>query len=94
MNDQLDMVTQELENIKATKAFEQLQLEAAGATKSAEQLQAELNFISQTADNAQTASVRQLRLAEKTAQNIKESSQKGSSEWNEANVHLEQIRNR
>ena len=94
LNDQLDMVTQELENIKATKAFEQLQLEAAGATKSAEQLQAELNFISQTADNAQTASVRQLRLAEKTAQNIKESSQKGSSEWNEANAHLEQIRNR
>ena len=94
LNAMLDQVTQELENIKATKAFEQLQLEAAGATKSAEQLQAELNFISQTADNAQTASVRQLRLAEKTALNIKESSQKGSSEWNEANVHLEQIRNR
>lgn len=94
LNDQLDMVTQELENIKATKAFEQLQQEAAGATKSAEQLQAELNFISQTADNAQTASVRQLQLAEKTAQNIKESSQKGSSEWNEANARLEQIRNR
>ena len=90
----LDQVTQELENIKATKAFEQLQLEAAGATKSAEQLQTELNFISQTADNAQTASVRQLQLAEKTALNIKESSQKGSSEWNEANAHLEQIRNR
>ena len=90
----LDQVTQELENIKATKAFEQLQLEAVGATKSAEQLQTELNFISQTADNAQTASVRQLQLAEKTALNIKESSQKGSSEWNEANAHLEQIRNR
>lgn len=33
LNDQLDMVTQELENIKATKAFEQMQMEAAGATK-------------------------------------------------------------
>lgn len=31
----LDQVTQELENIKATKAFEQLQMEAAGATKAA-----------------------------------------------------------
>ena len=94
LNEQLDMVTQELENIKATKAFEQMQMEAAGATKSAEQLKAELAFIKQTADNAETASVKQLELAERTAQNIKNTSQKGSDEWNEANTNLEQIRSR
>lgn len=94
LNEQLDMVTQELENIKATKAFEQMQMEAAGATKSAEQLKAELAFIKQTADNAETASVKQLELAERTAQNIKNTSQKGSAEWNEANSNLEQIRGR
>lgn len=94
LNEQLDMVTQELENIKATKAFEQMQMEAAGATKSAEQLKAELAFIKQTADNAETASVKQLELAERTAQNIKNTSQKGSAEWNEANSNLEQIRSR
>lgn len=94
LNEQLDMVTQELENIKATKAFEKLQEEASGATKSAEQLKAELTFIKDTAENAETASVRQLELAEKTAQNIKETSQKGSNEWNEANTSLEQIQSR
>ena len=94
LNDQLDMVTQELENIKATKAFEQMQMEAAGASKSAEQLKAELAFIKQTADNAETASVKQLELAERTAQNIKNTSQKGSAEWNEANTNLEQIRSK
>ena len=94
LNDQLDMVTQELENIKATEAFEQMQMEAAGATKSAEQLKAELAFIKQTADNAETASVKQLELAERTAQNINNTSQKGSAEWNEANSNLEQIRGR
>ena len=76
------------------KAFEHLQLEAEGATKTAEQLQAELSFIKQTAENAETASVRQLELAEKTAQNIKDISQKGSSEWNEANTSLERIQGR
>ena len=94
LNEQLDMVTQELENIKATKAFEQMQMEAAGATKSAEQLKAELAFIKQTADNAGTASVKQLELAERTAQNIKNTSQKGSAEWNEANNNLVLIKNR
>ena len=90
----LDQVTQELENIKATKAFEQLQLEAAGATKSAAQLQTEIAFIKQTADNAETASVKQLQLAERTAQNIKNSAQKGSDEWNQASNGLEIVKTR
>ena len=94
LNNQLDMVTQELENIKATKAFEKLQMEAEGVTKSAEQLKAELTFIKETAANAETASVRQLELAEKTAQNIKETSQRGSDEWNEASASLEKIQGR
>lgn len=94
LNEQLDMVTQELENIKATKAFEKLQEDATGASKSAEQLKAELTFIKETANNAETASVRQLELAERTAQNIKETSQKGSSEWTEASASLEQIQGR
>lgn len=94
LNEHLDMVTQELENIKATKAFEKLQDEASGATKSAEQLKAELTFIKDTAENAETASFRQLELAEKTAQNIKETSQKGSDEWNEANTSLVKIQSR
>ena len=90
----LDQVTQELENIKATKAFEQLQQEAAGATKSAAQLDAELAFIKQTAENAETASVKQLQLAERTAQEIKNSATKGSREWNEASAGLETVRTR
>lgn len=94
LNDQLDMVTQELENVKATKAFELLQQQASGATKTAEQLKAELEFIRQTADNAETASVKQLQLAEKTAQNIKDSAQKGSDEWNQASTGLETVRTR
>ena len=94
LNGMLDQVTQELENIRATKAFEQLQLEAEGATKSAGQLKAELAFIKQTADNAETASVKQLQLAERTAQNIKNSAQKGSDEWNQASAGLETVRTR
>lgn len=94
LNEQLDQVTQELENIKATKAFEQLQSEAVGATKSAEQLQAELDFIKQTADNAATASVKQLQLAERTAEGIKNSSQKGTKNWNDANDGLKNIQTR
>ncbi len=94
LNEQLDMVTQELENIKATKAFEQMQQEAAGATKSAEQLRAELDFIKQTTDNAETASVKQLQLAERTAQNIRNTSKQGSSEWIEAGAGLEVIKKR
>lgn len=94
LNDQLDMVTQEMENIKAVRAFETMQLEAEGATKSAERLKAELDFIRQTAENAQTASVRQLELAERTAKGIRDTSQKGSDEWKEASASLEQIRGR
>lgn len=94
LNGMLDQVTQELENIRATKAFEQLQQEAAGAAKSASQLKAELDFIRQTADNAETASVKQLQLAERTAQNIKNSAQKGSDEWNQASAGLETVRTR
>ncbi|MCR4959646.1 MAG: phage tail tape measure protein [Prevotella sp.] len=91
LNGQLDKVTQELENIKATKAFEQMQKEASGATKSAAQLQAELDFIKQTADNAETASVKQLQLAERSAENIKNSSQKGSETWEKAISGLEKV---
>lgn len=94
LNGMLDQVTQELENIKATKAFEQLQQEAAGATRSVAQVQAELAFIKQTADNAETASVKQLQLAERTAQNIKNTAKKGSEEWNQASAGLETVRTR
>ncbi len=94
LNDMLDQVTQELENIKATKAFEQMQREAAGATRSTEQLQAELDFIRQTAENAQTASVKQLQLAERTAQNIKNTTKEGTKEWTDARDGLEAVRRR
>ena len=94
LNGMLDQVTQELENIKATKAFEQLQQEAAGAIKSTAQLDAELAFIKQTAENAGTASVKQLQLAERTAQDIKNSAKEGSREWNEASAGLETVRAR
>ena len=90
----LDQVTQELENIKATKAFEQMQREAAGATRSTEQLQAELDFIRQTAENAQTASVKQLQLAERTALNIKNTTKEGTKEWTDASDGLEAVRRR
>ena len=94
LNGMLDQVTQELENIKATKAFEQMQREAAGATRSTEQLQAELDFIRQTAENAQTASVEQLQLAERTAQNIKNTTKEGTKEWTDARDGLEAVRRR
>lgn len=94
LTNMLDKVTQELENIKATKAFEQMQKEAEGATKSTAQVQAELAFIKQTADNAETASVKQLQLAERTAENIRNSSQKGSENWEKANNGLEKVRKR
>lgn len=94
LNAMLDQVTQELENIKATKAFEELQREAAGADRSAAQLEAELAFIKQTAENAATASVKQLRLAERTALNIKESTRKGSEEWIQASAGLDAVRTR
>ena len=92
LNDQLDMVTQELENIKATKAFEQLQLEAAGAAKTFEQTRAEAEFVKQTVENIDTASLKQLRLAEQTAKGIKEHAQQGSAEYNGAATSLDKIR--
>lgn len=94
LNAHLDKVTQEMENIKATKAFEQMQIEATGATRSAERLKAELDFVRQTAENAETASVNQLQLAERTAQSIKNSAEKGSKEWTEASAGLEKVRSR
>lgn len=92
LNDQLDMVTQELENIKATKAFEQLKLEAAGAAKTFEQTRAEAEFVKQTVENIDTASLKQLRLAEQTAKGIKEHAQQGSAEYNGAATSLDKIR--
>ena len=92
LNDQLDMVTQELENIKATKAFEQLQLEAAGAAKTFEQTRAEAEFVKQTVEDIDTASLKQLRLAEQTAKGIKEHAQQGSAEYNGAATSLDKIR--
>lgn len=94
LNAHLDKVTQEMENIKATKAFEQMQIEATGAARSAERLKAELDFVRQTAENAETASVNQLQLAERTAQSIKNSAEKGSQEWTEASAGLEKVRTR
>ena len=91
LNDHLDMVTHELENIKATKAFEHLQLEAAGATKTFEQTHAEAEFIKQTVENIDTASLKQLRLAEQTAKGIKESAQQGSAEYNGAASAIDKI---
>lgn len=94
LNGMLDQVTQELDNIKATKAFEEMQKAAVGATKSAELLKAELHFVEETANNAETASVRQLQLAERTAESIKYSAQQGSEEWDKAGTGLERIRER
>lgn len=94
LNGMLDQVTQELDNIKATKAFEEMQKAAVGATKSAELLKAELHFVEETAKNAETASVRQLQLAERTAESIKYSAQQGSEEWDKAGTGLERIRER
>ena len=94
LNEQLDQVTNELENIKATKVFEQMQREADGTARSAARAKAEMEFIRQTAENASTASVKQLQLAERTAESIRNSSERGSDEWNEASSHLERIKTR
>ncbi|MBR1932681.1 MAG: phage tail tape measure protein [Prevotella sp.] len=92
LNEQLDMVTQELENIKATKAFEHLQLEAEGATKTFEQTRAEAEFVKQTVENIDTASLKQLKLAEQTAKGIKETAGQGTLEYNGAATSLDKIR--
>ena len=92
LNDQLDQVTQELENIKAIKAFERLQQEAAGTVKSFEQIRAESEFIRQTVNSIDTASLKQLKLAEQTAKEIKESAKQGTAEYNEAATSLDIIR--
>ena len=94
LNEQLDMVTSEMENIKAMKTFEQMKMEAEGATKSAAQLKEELDYVQHTADNAATASVKQLQLAQRTAEGIKNASKQGDDEWVQANGALEKIRAR
>lgn len=94
LSDMLGQVTQELENMKAVRAFERLQQEATGAMKPMEQLQAELAFIKQTADNAETASVKQLNLAKHTAENIRNESKEGTLEWTQASAGLETISKR
>lgn len=91
LNSQLDQVTEELENIKATKAFEQLQRDAAGATKTFEQTRAEAEFVKRTVESIDTASLKQLKLAEQTARGIKESAQQGSLEYNGAATSLDKI---
>lgn len=88
----LDQVTQELENIKAIKAFEKLQLEAEGATKTFAQTRAEAEFVRQTVENIDTASLKQLKLAEQTANSIKESAGQGTLEYNGAATSLDKIR--
>ena len=88
----LDQVTKELENIKATKAFEKLQGEAAGTAKTFEHLKAEAEFVRQTVENIDTASLKQLRLAEQTARGIKEETRQGSVEYNTASSNIEKIR--
>ena len=92
LNEQLDQVTQELENIKATKAFEKLMQDAAGTTKTFEQIRAEAEFVRQTVENIDTASLKQLKLAEQTARGIKESAQQGTAEYNGAATSLDKIR--
>ena len=92
LNGQLDKVTQEMENIKAVRAFETMQLEAEGATKSAERLKAEAEFIRQTVENIDTASLKQLKLAEQTARGIKESAAQGTDEYNTAATTLDKIK--
>ena len=92
LNAQLDQVTQELENIKATKAFENLMQDAAGTTKSFEQIRAEAEFVRHTVENIDTASLKQLKLAEQTARGIKESAQQGTAEYNGAATSLDKIR--
>ena len=94
LNEQLDMVTSEMENIKAMKTFEQMKIEAEGAAKSAAQLKEELDYVKHTADNAATASVKQLQLAQRTAEGIKNASKQGDDEWVQANGALEKIRAR
>ena len=94
LNEQLDMVTSEMENIKAMKTFEQMKIEAEGAAKSAAQLKEELDYVQHTADNAATASVKQLQLAQRTAEGIKNASKQGDDEWVQANGALEKIRAR
>lgn len=92
LNGMLDQVTQELENIKATKAFEHLQQEAEGATKTFAQTRAEAEFVRQTVENIDTASLKQLKLAEQTAKGIKESAGQGTLEYNGAATSLDKIR--
>ena len=92
LNEQLDQVTQELENIKATKAFEKLMQDAAGTTKTFEQIRAEAEFVRQTVENIDTASLKQLKLAEQTARGIKESAQQGTAEYNGAATSLDKIK--
>lgn len=92
LNEQLDQVTQELENIKATKAFEKMIQDAAGTTKTFEQIRAEAEFVRQTVENIDTASLKQLKLAEQTAKGIKESAQQGTAEYNGAATSLDKIR--
>lgn len=91
LNSQLEMVTQELENIKATKAFEQLQRDAAGATRSLELTKAEAQFVKQTVENIDTASLKQLKMAEQTARGIKESARQGTEEYDKAAANLSAI---
>lgn len=92
LNEHLDQVTQELENIKATKAFEKLMQDASGATKTFEQTRAEAEFVRQTVENIDTASLKQLKLAEQTARGIKENAQQGTAEYNGAATSLDKIR--
>lgn len=92
LNQQLDMVTQELENIKATKAFEKMQADATGANAVFEQLRTQVEFVRTTVENIDTASIRQLKLAEQTARNIKETAAQGTAEYNGASVSIDKIR--
>lgn len=90
----LDQVTQELENIKATKAFEKMQADATGANAVFEQLRTQVEFVRTTVENIDTASIRQLKLAEQTARNIKETAAQGTAEYNGAAVSIDKIRSK
>lgn len=94
LNGQLDMATQELENIKAVKAFEQLQREATGAAKSLQVTNAEAQFVKTTVENIDTASLKQLKIAEQTARGIMETQEHGNDKYKEAAAHLDKIKGR
>lgn len=91
LGEQLDKVNKELEDIKAIKAFQQLQEEAMAAGNVTELTNAQLGFVKQTINDINNVSVNQLKLAEETAKGIRDSAKQGT-EYDNASANLEKIR--